>query len=70
MTLYIIIGVMGVIALIAAVLLVGYTLIIYALGIVSRVDGLFEATIFGKHIKKEKKQLITVNKWLMHPWES
>ena len=51
MTLYIIIGVMGVIALIAAVLLVGYTLIIYALGIVSRVDGLFEATIFGKHIK-------------------
>ena len=41
MTLYIIIGVMGVIALIAAVLLVGYTLIIYALGIVSRVDGLF-----------------------------
>lgn len=55
MTLYIIIGVMGVIALIAAVLLVGYTLIIYALGIVSRVDGLFEATIFGKHIKKEKK---------------
>ena len=56
MTLYIIIGVMGVIALIAAVLLVGYTLIIYALGIVSRVDGLFEATIFGKHIKKERKK--------------
>ena len=55
MTLYIIIGVMGVIALIAGVMLVGYTLIIYALGIVSRVDGLFETTIFGKHIKKEKK---------------
>lgn len=55
MTLYIIIGVMGVIALIAAVMILGYTLIIYALGIVSRVDGLFEATIFGKHIKKEKK---------------
>ena len=38
MTLYIIIGIMGTLMLIAGVMILGYALIVYALGILSRFD--------------------------------